>query len=545
MVDYNEQIQFVGCNAASPAVASPETMGFKGYNLWRMDKIGMPVPQAFVLATRFCQEYHRHGRKPPRGLQELLVSCMQHLEHATGLGFGSPRKPLLVSVRSGAPVSMPGMLETVLDIGLCDSTVPGLLRLTGNPRLVWDSYRRLVASFAETVHGISSSDFETALAARLEQAGVASAAELDFQSLRTLTRDYLELYEQRVGSAFPQAPREQLEAAVIAVWASWTSDKATQYRRLNGVSDESGTAVTVQRMIYGNAGGTSGAGVGFTRDPASGEPRLYLDFMFNAQGEDVVSGRRSAADAERLSVALPSVFEEMRGAGQRLEKEFGDMQEFEFTVQDGKVYLLQTRSGKRTPWAALRITVDQVDEGLIDEEVALARLSQLDIDKIEGSRIVTANANHALCRGTPAGMGVAIGEIALDSNRARELAQKGRAAILVRDTAATEDIAGIAASAGILTAAGSRTSHAAVVARQLNKACIVGCSGLTVDLSRRRCALAGQWLNEGDVLSLDSQTGDVFAGPVTVEVEKPNGALMRVAQWRNARERSTPTTING
>jgi len=533
MPDYNDQVLFVGCNAAGPSVASPETMGFKAYNLWRMEKIGMPVPQAFVLGTRFCQEYHRHSRKPPRGLQELLVSCMQHLERATGLGFGSPRKPLLVSVRSGAPVSMPGMLDTVLDIGLCDSTVSGLLRLTGNPRLVWDSYRRLVASFAEAVHGISGDRFETALAARIQEAGVASAAELDFQSLRTLTRDYLGLYEQRVGSPFPQAPREQLEAAAIAVWASWASDKATQYRRLNGLSDESGTAVTVQRMIYGNAGGTSGAGVGFTRDPASGESTLYLDFMFNAQGEDIVSGRRTAVDAERLSVALPSVFDEIRTAAQRLEKEFGDMQEFEFTVQDGKLYLLQTRTGKRASWAALRIAVDQVDEGLIDTEAALARLAPYDLDQIERARIVTEDANGVLCRGTPAGLGVAVGEIALDSERARGVAQAGRAAILVRDTAATEDIAGIAAAAGVLTAAGCRTSHAAVVARQLNKPCVVGCAELKVDLSRRRCALAGQWLNEGEIVSLDGQSGDVFVGPVTVDVEKPKDALARVARWRS------------
>jgi pyruvate, orthophosphate dikinase len=424
------------------------------------------------------------------------------------------------------------MLDTALDIGLCDSTVPGLLRLTGNPRLVWDSYRRLVASFAKTVHGISNSHFDTALATRMKEARVASVAELDFQSLRTLTRDYLELYEQVVGSPFPQTPREQLEAAVIAVWASWASDKATQYRRLNGLSDESGTAVTVQRMIYGNAGGTSGAGVGFTRDPASGEPTLYLDFMFNAQGEDIVSGRRTAVDAERLSVALPSVFDDICRAAQRLEKEFGDMQEFEFTVQDGKLYLLQTRTGKRAPWAALQIAVDQVDEGLIDEEAALARLAPYDLDQVERTRIVTEDANGVLSRGTPAGLGVAIGEIALDSNRAREVAQEGRAAILVRDTTATEDIAGIAAAAGVLTAAGSRTSHAAVVARQLNKPCIVGCADLKVDLSLRRCALAGQWLSEADIISIAGESGDVFAGAVTFEIEKPTEALARVAQWR-------------
>ena len=507
-------------------------MGFKAYNLWRMDRIGMPVPQAFVLGTRFCQDYYRRSRKAPRGFQELLVSAMRQLEHATRLGFGSSRKPLVVSVRSGAPVSMPGMLDTVLDIGLCDATVPGLLRLTGNPRLVWDSYRRLVASFAETVHGIPANRFEAAVAAQIKEAEVPDASDLDFQSLRTLTHHYLDLYETEVGAPFPQQPREQLEAAVIAVWASWETDKAIQYRRLNGLSDESGTAVTVQRMVYGNAGGTSGAGVGFTRDPASGEPALYLDFIFNAQGEDVVSGRRTAADAGRLATAMPSVFDDVRKAAHRLEQEFRDMQEFEFTVQDGKLYLLQTRVGKRSPWAALRIAVDQVDEGLIDEEAGLARLQPLDLDRIRRVRIAAAHAERVLGRGTPAATGVATGELALDSNRACEVAQAGRAAILVRDTTATEDIAGIAAAAGILTAAGSRTSHAAVVARQLNKPCVVGCGDLTVDLPRRRCALAGHWLNEGEIISLDGESGNVFAGPVNVEMEEPVDALARVARWQ-------------
>jgi len=536
MSDSSEQVLLVGCDSPAGTVATPEAMGFKAYNLWRMEKVGMPVPQAFVLGTRFCQEYYRRNRKPVRGLQELLAARLQDLERATGLSFGSTRKPLLVSVRSGAPLSMPGMLDTVLDIGLCDAAVPGLLRLTGNPRLAWDSYRRLVASFAEVVHQIPPTGFDALLGARLQEAGVATAGELDFQSLRALTRDYLKLYEEQAGAPFPQQPREQLEAAVIAVWASWSGDKAVQYRRLSGLSDELGTAVTVQRMVYGNAGGTSGAGVAFTRDPASGEPALYLDFMFNAQGDDIVSGRRNAADAERLAATLPSVFEKIRRVAGALEKEFRDMQEFEFTVQDGKLYVLQTRTGKSTPWAALRIAVDQVGEGLIDEQAALARLAPLDLDRIERARIAVNGSNPALCRGIPAGMGVAVGEIALDSNRAREIARTGKTAILVRDNTSTEDIAGIEAAAGVLTAAGSRTSHAAVVARQLNKSCIVGCSALRIDLSQRRCSLAGRWLSEGEVLSLDGQSGKVFAGPVTVEVEKPTEALARVSRWRAAQQ---------
>ncbi len=536
MRELQHQVLLIGCGALPDAEPSPDTIGFKAYNLWRMDRAGMPVPQAFVLGTAFCQEYFRHDRTPVSGLRELLLARVRDLERSSALAFGSARKPLLLSVRSGAPVSMPGMLETVLDIGICDATVPGLLRLTGNPRLVWDSYRRLVQSFAEVVHQLPANRFDAALQARIEEAGVESASELDFQSLRLLTRDYLELFEELVGHGFPQQPLSQLEAAVAAVWASWAADKAVEYRRLHQLSDDLGTAVTVQRMVYGNAGGTSGAGVGFTRDPASGEPALYLDFMFNAQGDDVVSGRLNVPDGDRLGTVLPAVFQEVVKAARLLEQEFRDMQEFEFTVQDSRLYVLQTRSGKRTAWAALRMAVDQVDEGLIEPAVALERLSGIDMAKIQRSRVVAASSGAALCRAVGAGGGVAIGEIALDPERARAVAEGGRAAILVRESTSTEDIAGIASALGMLTAAGSRTAHAVVVARQLNKVCVVGCDKLGVDLALRRCTLAGRAFSEGDVLSLDGETGEVFAGPVAVSVEKPEAQLSRVQSWREPRQ---------
>lgn len=532
MAEQAEPFLVIGCGAPSAQAASPDTMGFKAYNLWRMERIGMPVPQAFVLGTSLCRAFFRDGRKPPPSLRDLLLARVHDIERASGLVFGSGRKPLLLSVRSGAAISMPGMLETVLDIGVCDITVPGLLRLTGNPRLVWDSYRRLVQSFAEVVYGIAPADFDAALTAKLAAAGVETVQELDFQSLRALTGDYLGLFEQAAGRPFPQQPLDQLAASVIAVWDSWAGDKAVQYRRLNDVPDDLGTAVTVQRMVFGNAGGSSGAGVAFTRNPASGEPALYLDFMFNVQGEDVVSGRRSAPDGGQLDRVLPAVFQEVVKVARMLESEFRDMQEFEFTVQDGKLYLLQTRTGKRTPWAALRIGVDMVDEGLIDAQTAMARLAPLDPQRIERSRIVASDYAPALSRAVGAGVGVAVGEIALDVERAAQVARAGRPVILVRPSISTEDIAGIAVAAGVLTAAGGRTSHAAVVARQLNKVCIVGCEALAVDMRQRRCALAGQWFSEGDILSLDGESGEVFAGPVRIEVEKPTDCLARVAGWR-------------
>jgi pyruvate,orthophosphate dikinase len=529
MAHPNHPTFLIGCGTAAAQAPSLDEMGFKGYNLWRMERIGLPVPPAFTLGTGFCREYFRHGAKPMPGLRDLLAARMRDLERASGLAFGSTRLPLLVSVRSGAPVSMPGMMETVLNIGLSDAVVPGLLRLTGNPRLVWDSYRRLVQSFGEVVHQIAPAEFDAALAARLDEAGQGSARELDFQSLRRLTRDFLDVFEKHARKPFPQGPLDQLEAAVGAVWASWRGAKAVEYRRMNGLSDDIGTAVTVQRMVYGNAGGTSGAGVAFTRDPATGEKALYLDFSFNAQGEDIVSGRRSASDGERLTTFLPQVHERIGKVSHLLEQEFADMQEFEFTVQDAKLYLLQTRAGKRMPWAALRIAVEQLDEGLIGPDEARRRLAGIDLAKIERLRVVEAGAARRLCRAISAGIGVAVGEIALDSERAQAVERAGRRAILVRDGTLTDDIKGIAAAEGVLTATGGRTSHAAVVARQLGKVCLVGCDALVIDLAARRCAFAGEWLAEGDVLSLDGHNGEVYAGAVKVITERPLECLERAA----------------
>jgi pyruvate,orthophosphate dikinase len=530
--DPRRQTYLIGCGTVAPGAPTPDLLGFKAYNLWRMERIGLRVPPAFVLETGFCRDFLAGTRSAAPGLRELLAARVRDLERASGLMLGSARRPLLVSVRSGAPVSMPGMMETVLDIGIGEASVPGLLRLTGNPRLVWDSYRRLVQSFAEVVHGLPALAFEAALAARIREAAVASLRDLDFQGLRALTRDYLELFEELVGKPFPQQPIEQLEAAVIAVWASWEGAKAREYRRLHGLSDDLGTAATVQQMVFGNAGGTSGAGVAFTRDPASGEHVLYVDFMFNAQGEDVVSGRHRAPDSERLAAILPHVHTELYGVADHLEREFRDMQEFEFTVQDGKLYLLQTRTGKRTPWAAVRIAVDQVEEGLQSEQDALDRLATIDLARVERLRVVRSGATRVLGRALSAGAGVAVGEIALDADRAQAVAAAGRAAILVRENTETEDIAGIAAAAGILTASGGRTSHAAVVARQLDKVCLVGCDALVLDPEHRRCSLGGEWLAEGALVSLDGHAGEVLAGAVEVEVEKPVEYLRRIADWR-------------
>jgi pyruvate,orthophosphate dikinase len=520
----------IGYGAAADADAA--VIGLKAHGLLRMAQLGLPVPQGFVLDTGWCRESLASGGGPPVGLGNALAASVRGLELASGLAFGGARKPLLVSVRSGAPMSMPGMMETVLNVGLNDATVHALLRLTGNPRLAWDSYRRLVQSFAEIVHGCGAGPFDALVARELERHGLGDVRELDFRSLERLTRANLDLFEELAGRPFPQPPLEQLGAAVAAVFDSWNRPKAAEYRRLNAISEDIGMAVTVQRMVYGNSGGTSGAGVAFTRDPATGENRVYLDFLFNAQGEDVVSGRASAGDAAALGSVLPEVERELMAVAQRLEREFHDLQEFEFTVQDGRLFLLQTRSGKRTPWAALRIAVEQVAEGLITEREAAARLAGLDLASIEQLRIDDAGSARRLARGVAAGLGVASGPIALDPDAARQTAAAGRPAILVRDRTKTEDIAGIAAAAGLLTAAGGRTSHAAVVARHMGKVCVVGCGPLEIDLGSRRCAIGGEWLREGETISLDGNAGDVYAGAVRVVVEKPAAWLAQVARWR-------------
>lgn len=517
--------------------AAAESMGFKAYNLARMAELGLPVPQAFVLGTPLCAEHRADPHKARARRRSLLETQMARLEAACGLEFGAERKPLLVSVRSGAPVSMPGMMDTVLNVGLNDATLRGLLRLTGNPRMAWDSYRRLIAQFADVVHGANPAPFRAALDVAMDRARVARPQELDFQSLAALARDYLELFEAQTGTMFPQDPLDQLEAATAAVFDSWLNARAVEYRRLHDIRDDLGTAVTVQRMVFGNAGGTSGSGVGFTRDPAGGENRMYLDFRFNSQGEDVVSGRHSANDATRLAAALPAVAAQLQALRRTLEREFGDVQEFEFTVQDGVLWLLQTRAAKRTPWAALRIAVEQVRAGELQPADALHRLEGIELARIERRRIDAEAACEVLAAATPASIGVVSGVIALDSAAAQAQAAAGRQAILVREDTSTADLAGIAAASGVLTARGGRTAHAAVVARQLAKACLVGCAGLRIDAAARTLSLGARQLREGEVITLDCDHGRVLAGEARVVVERPLEWLEEVARWSGRGQR--------
>jgi pyruvate, orthophosphate dikinase len=508
-------------------------MGLKAFALARMARLGLPVPPAFILGTPHCRRCFQEPERFRKSLRGLLEEQMHWLQSVTDLGFGDPRKPLLVSVRSGAPVSMPGMLDTLLNVGLCDATVRGLLRITGNPRLVWDSYRRLVQGFAEVVYSAPPQPFTDALEATLAREQAGRVQELDHLSLSQLAQTNLRLFAEVTGNPFPQNPFDQLGLAVQAVIASWNSPRAVEYRRLYRMEDELCTAVTIQQMVFGNGGGTSGAGVAFTRDPDSGEKRLYLDFLFNSQGEDVVSGRTAGSDAERLFLVLPECRQLLLDISAALEREYGDVQEFEFTVQDGALYLLQTRTAKRTPWAALRIAVEQVAEGLVTKGEALARLEGLALGDIQRRRL-SAEGREPLCRGESAGLGVAVGPIALDVEAARRFAADGRPAILVREEMTTADIAAIALSAGVLTARGNRTSHAAVVARQLDKPCITGCGTLGIDRVRHIVTSAEHSLGEGETLTLDANTGRVFAGEAELVVERPTRWLAEIDRWRRA-----------
>ena len=429
---------------AAPAKGGAEEVGNKAWNLMRMAQVGLPVPPAFVLPTAWCR---RPQPANEQILREALAKGISRLEAATGLGFGATHRPLLVSVRSGAAVSMPGMMETVLDVGLNEDTVEALIRLTGNPRLAWDSYRRLVQGYAEVVANLPTAPFDLLVAAALERAEAESEQELDHRDLRALTTAMLDCYRTLTGRVFPANPHEQLADAAAAVFRSWFAPKAASYRRLNGISDEAGTAVTVQTMVYGNAGGTSGAGVAFTRNPATGARELYFDFQFNGQGEDVVAGRQKLLDNERLRLVLPTAWARLNEICHELEVLFGDAQDFEFTIQSGVLFLLQTRRAKRTDWAALAIAVDMVEEGLLTPADALTRLEGIDLNSVVRTSFAPP-VPDTLAVAQVAGMGVASGAVALDPDAVKRLTAAGTPAILVRLETVTTDIEGMALAAG-------------------------------------------------------------------------------------------------
>jgi pyruvate,orthophosphate dikinase len=507
-------------------------VGSKALYLMRMDKIILPVPPGFVISTRICHEYLKNNRTLPEDYTESIKSYVKKIEESTGLRFSDSRKPLLLSVRSGAAVSMPGMLESLLNIGLCDSTIDGLIRMTGNPKFVWDSYRRLIETFARVVYDYPPNLFEKILKEHISNEELKDARELTAKDLKGLSETYLREFESYNHFPFPQQPFIQLMEAIGAVFRSWESQRAIEYRRLHDIRDLIGTASIIQAMVYGNMGATSGSGVAFTRDPATGEDHMYIDFMFNSQGEDIVSGRHTLRNTEKLRQIMPRIHKEIQNIKSRLEIEFKDMQDFEFTVQEGDLFILQSRPGKRTSWAAVQIAVELVNEGLIDFATALKRIEKYDLSKIVRTRLSSQSNLNLLCNGISANQGVIAGKLVLDTKIAKDEYARGEPLILVRQDISTDDIEGMALCSGLITNQGGRTSHAAVVARQMDKVCIVGCRAISIDFKQRLCIINKKTVHEGDYITVDGNSGSVFEGKADVVVEAPTEMIDEIQRWK-------------
>ena len=511
--------------------------GLKGVNLARLDRLGLRVPPALVLNTALSEEFHSRGSLPP-GFAVHLAGALKELEDATGLTLGGSR-PLLLSVRSSPVVAMPGMLDTLLNVGLTEAGVHRLIRRTGNSWLAWDCYRRLARAFGEAGNRFPFGEFERLTTDHLTRGGARELQELDPISMRNLACDSAALLSGASPRTLPEDPVAQVVRAVELVLASWNAPRAQEYRRICGLDERAGMAVIIQAMVLGNGGARSGSGVGFTRNPANGDDELYVDFIFNAQGDDVVSGREAVHDGDVLPAVLPDIWHELERIRPLLEREFADMQDFEFTVEDGELFFLQTHHGKRTPWAAARIAVDLVQSGIVDPPTALRQLAPYDLKALVHRSVSRDTSREPIARAIAAGPGVATGGVVFGVQHARQRAASGPV-ILVRNGMGTADLPGIAAADGVLTASGGRTSHATVVARQLGKACLVGCAALRVDETKQSCMLGSRVLHEGDVITIDGNSGLVFAGRVDVVVDRPHEALAIIESWR--RQMSGPAT---
>jgi pyruvate, orthophosphate dikinase len=491
-----------------------ELLGGKGIGLVEMTQLGIPVPAGFTITTDACRAYMAGGGEVPDGLDREVDEHIAALEERAGKRFGDPHVPLLVSVRSGAAVSMPGMMDTILNLGLNDVAVEGLARSTGNARFAFDSYRRLVQMYGEVVAGVDGHRFEQALTDLKAERAVTQDVDLTADDLRELVATFAQIYESETGSPFPQDPAAQLQRAYRAVFDSWNAPRAQVYRQTYEIPDDLGTAVNVVQMVFGNRGESSCTGVCFTRDPSTGERRLYGEFLQNAQGEDVVAGIRTPEPIERMADLMPEVFEELLETLDRLEAHYRELQDVEFTVEEGKLFLLQTRTGKRTAHAALRVAAEMVEESLISRDEAVARIDPAQLDQLLHPMIDPAAEVEVVARGLNASPGAASGAIVLDADSAEERGRAGDDVILVRWETTPDDIHGLIQARGVLTAHGGMTSHAAVVARGMGKPCVAGCEGLAIDDGTRTVTISGHELREGDLLTIDGGDGRVIVGAV-------------------------------
>lgn len=510
-----------------------DLLGGKGANLAEMTKIGLPVPFGFTVTTEACTRYYDEGQTIGQDIVDDIYVKLADLEAVTEKKFGDVSNPLLVSVRSGAKISMPGMMDTILNLGLNDETVEGLSALTENPRFAYDSYRRFMQMFGDVVMGISKSKYDEIFDGQKESKGVQFDTELDTDDLKEVIKGYKALYKKEIGNDFPQDPKEQLMEAIKAVFRSWNTERAILYRQLNEIPDSIGTAVNVQSMVFGNMGDTSGTGVAFTRNAATGEKKLFGEFLVNAQGEDVVAGIRTPQPIAEMAQAFPEVYAEFERIADLLENHYKDMQDMEFTVERGKLYMLQTRNGKRTAPAAVKIAVDMVEEGLINKEEAVMRIEPAQIDQLLHPTFDADELKNAekLTKGLPASPGAACGKIYFNASDAEAAVANGEKVILVRLETSPEDLAGMVAAEGILTARGGMTSHAAVVARGMGKCCVSGCAEIKVDEAGKKLGIGDYTFVEGDFISLDGSAGEVIKGQVKTVPPELSGDFGTIMGW--------------
>ncbi len=507
-------------------------LGGKGANLAEMTNMGINVPYGFIVTTEACTKYQEEKELWPELMDEIHEHLTQVEKHI-GKKFGDETDPLLFSVRSGAPISMPGMMDTILNLGLNDKSVVAVAKNSNNPHWAYDSYRRFIQMFSDVAMGLDKEKFEELLAKKREKAGVSQDFELSADDLKDLADEYKALYKELKGEEFPQDPKKQLTLAIEAVFSSWNNDRAILYRKMNDIPDSLGTAVNVQQMVFGNMSDTSGTGVAFTRNPATGENGIFGEYLINAQGEDVVAGIRTPSHISKLHEELPHAYDEFIKTAELLEKHYQDMQDMEFTIQDGELFLLQTRNGKRTAQAALKVAVDLVHEGLIDKETAITRVEPKSLDQLLHPTFSSKalKGAKALATGLAASPGAATGHIAFTAQDAQEFQKKGEAVILVRNETSPEDLAGMVSAQGILTARGGMTSHAAVVARGMGKCCVTGCHALRVDYANKTLTVGDKVLHEDDVISIDGSTGNVYLGDLEKQSPELVGDFGEFMSW--------------
>ena len=530
----NKNVYFFGGGSAEGKAEMKELLGGKGANLAEMTNLGIPVPPGFTISTEVCAAFYENERNYPAGLREEVAEHLDRLETMMGKKLGDAGDPLLVSVRSGAAQSMPGMMDTVLNLGLNDAAVEGLAEQSGNPRFAKDAYRRFIQMYGDVVMGVKHEHFEHALDATKKRRGVTEDTDLDADDLDGVIAAYKEIYASHTGSPFPQAPLDQLWGAIDAVFGSWNSTRAIRYRQIEGIKGLLGTAVNVQSMVFGNFGDDSGTGVCFTRDPSTGENTFYGEYLINAQGEDVVAGIRTPLPLSQLRDTAPAMMSQLEEVRGRLEKHYRDMQDMEFTIQQGRLFLLQTRNGKRTGPAAVKLAVDMVAEGLITQEEAIGRVTPDQLDQLLHPMIDPAGRDRvqALAKGLNASPGAATGQVVFTAEAAEEWVEQGKRVLLVRRETSPEDIGGMHAAQGILTSTGGMTSHAAVVARGMGTPCVAGCKEVVI--SGTTASIDGFAVSEGQWLTIDGSTGEVFDGELALITPKVSGTLANFLQWTDA-----------